>query len=83
MAIVKKTAMDSDLSSGQHCLTLVGPEAPVLLVNQPNISFGAYGRTDSDVTAQEIYFKEKQQMAEYIMKNPLKSNTKPHRFLYG
>ena len=50
VAIVKKIAMDSDLSSGKHCLTFVGPEPPVVMLNQPNISFGAHSRTESDVT---------------------------------
>lgn len=49
--------MDSDYSSGQHCLTFVELEAPVLWLNEPNISFGVYDRTDSAVTGNILHRK--------------------------
>ena len=68
--------MDSDFSSGQHCVTSVGLEAPVLLLKQPNISFGAYSGTDSDVTGNILRSK-----TTNVGVHHHKSNTNLHRLL--
>lgn len=81
MAIVKKIAMDSDFSSGQHCLTSVGPEAPVLLLNQANISFGASG-TDSDVT-ENILRRKATNMGIHHQESSQVQHKTSYRFLYA
>jgi len=65
--------MDSDFSSGHHCLTFVELEAPVLWLNQPNIHLEFM--VELIQLSQEIYFKGKQQVEEYIMKSTLKSKS--------
>ena len=74
--------MDSDFSSGQHCLTFVGPEAPVLLLNKANISFGAHSGTDSDVTGNILRRKTTNRGIHHQESSQVQHKTS-YRFLYA